>query len=263
MCILLRGHSYTCASNLRAHSVKDGNSGHWPQFSLVDFTFRWALTSSSQQCGLIKMRAFANSKHCQARFIVPFHTSRRGKCSHSQRISRVTVLFPPEVIELKLLLNSNIHLTTANVTANVQNLKGRSEAAARVLLPFEGWCRGPRYCGNLCTLSPWSGSLCQCAMIIGVGQLFHLPVDLLQPLSQISVYPCVKEPALSRRDPHHQSWRIEDEKLTQVLVGPHGFQLIFLDFSLALLFPAQPCSQFPTLLKANSYLRGTVFIETL
>lgn len=145
----------------------------------------------------------------------------------------------------------------------LQNLKGRSEAAARVLLPFEGWCRGPRYCGNLCTLSPWSGSLCQCAMIIGVGQLFHLPVDLLQPLSQISVYPCVKEPALSRRDPHNQSWRIEDEKLTQVLVGPHGFQLIFLDFSLALLFPAQPCSQFPTLLKANSYLRGTVFIETL
>lgn len=142
MCILLRGHSYTCASNSRAHSAKDGNSGHWSQFSLADFTFRWALTSSSQQCGLIKMQAFANLKHCQARFIVPFHTSRRGKCSHSHHISRVTVLFPPEVIELKLLLNSNIHLTTANVTANVRHAVLSIKAGCTICSRREG-CFSP------------------------------------------------------------------------------------------------------------------------
>ena len=75
-------------------------------------------------------------------FVVSFHTSSRGKCSHSHYISRVTVLFPPEVIVLKLLLNSNIHLTAANVTANVRHAVLSIKAGCTICSRREG-CFSP------------------------------------------------------------------------------------------------------------------------
>lgn len=147
---------------------------------------------------------------------------------------------------------------------SLQNLKGKKEAAARVLLPLCRLAQGSQ--GTVATYAPCHHNLAPCASVrwslVWVSYL-HLPMDLLHPLSQISVYPCVKEPALSRRDPHHQSWRTEDEKVTQVLVCPHRFQLIFLtsvwpQFSLYSYAP-------DSLLCWNQtpYLRGNVFIETL
>lgn len=115
--------------------------------------------------------------------------------------------------------------------------------------------------GTVATYAPCHHNLAPCASVrwslvwvsYSTSQwIFYIPEsDKCLSLCQ--------RPALSRRDPHHQSWRTEDEKVTQVLVCPHRFQLIFLDFSLASLFPVQLCSRFPTLLKSNSYLRGNVF----